>query len=346
MQQSLNKKKTKNSSDYDITIEEKYKIEEIVMYSSLKIFTGNSNVKLAQEMAKFAGIPLGNIEVFKFKNDESFVKVNDNVRGADVFIVQPTCHPVNDSVMELLIMIDAFKRASARRITCVIPYFAYARSDKKDQPRVPITAKLVADLLTVAGADRVLTMDLHADQIQGFFNIPVDHLNSMPIFARYLTNLANPEDLVVVSPDSGGANRARNFAKRLHCDLAIGDKRRSGNNDNAELMNIIGNVEGKIAVLFDDIIDTGGSLTKVAKGLVKNGAKRVVACCAHGVLSSNALENLMNSPIERLYITNSIPLDTEEKRNCPKIKQLSIAEMMTMAIQKIHNEESVSLLLR
>jgi len=314
------------------------------MFSRLKIFTGHANRELAEEVARFAGVPLGAAEVFKFSNDETFVKINDNVRGSDVFIIQPTSQPVNDNLMELLIMIDALKRASAQRINCVIPYYAYARSDKKDQPRVPITAKLIADLITVAGADRVITVDLHADQIQGFFNLPVDHLYSTPLFARYFKSM-DLEEIVVVSPDSGGANRARSLAKRLECGLAIGDKRRQGNNDKTELLNIIGEVEGKTAILFDDIIDTGGSLIKVAKALENKGAKRIFACCVHGVLSGEAIENLEKSPIEKLFITNSVGLD-ERKKQCSKIIQLSIAEMLAIAIKKIHLEESVSILFR
>lgn len=316
------------------------------MFSKLKIFTGNANPNLAKEVASFAGIPLSDAEVFKFSNDDTFVKINDNVRGSDVFIVQPTCYPVNDNMMELLIMIDALKRASATRITCIIPYYGYARSDKKDQPRVPITAKLVADLITVAGTDRVITVDLHADQIQGFFNIPVDHLYSMPIFVRHFKGLGlEPEEMVVVSPDSGGANRARSFAKRLNCSLAIGDKRRQGNDNNAEVLNVIGDVKDKIAILYDDIIDTGGSLTKIAGKLAEQGAKQIYACCVHGVLSSNAIANLENSPIDKLFITNSVPLN-EEKKKCKKIVQLSIAELLASAIKKIHLEESISILFR
>lgn len=315
------------------------------MFSKLKLITGNANKPLAEEVARYAGIPLGDIELFKFSNDEAFVKINDNVRGADVFIIQPTCYPVNDNLMDLLIIIDALRRASAQRINCVIPYFGYARSDKKDQPRVPITAKLVADIITVAGADRVITVDLHADQIQGFFNIPVDHLYSIPIFERYFKSIINTEDVVVVSPDSGGANRARSLAKRLKCGLAIGDKRRSGNNDQTELLNIIGEVKDKVAILFDDIIDTGGSLIKISNVLTEQGAKRIFAACVHGVLSGNAIENLENSPIEKLFITNSIPI-SPEKQKCDKIVQLSIAEMLAIAIKKIHIEESISILFR
>lgn len=315
------------------------------MYSKLKIFTGNANKELALEVAKLAGIPLGDAEVFKFSNDNSFVKINENVRGADTFIIQPTCYPVNDSLMELLIMIDALKRASAQRINCVIPYFAYARSDKKDQPGVPITAKLIADLLTKAGADRIVAMDLHADQIQGFFNIPVDHLNSMPTFARYFKAHLDLSEVVVVSPDTGGTARAREFAKRINCSLAIGDKRRTGNDGNAEILNIIGDVEGKTAILFDDIIDTGGSLTKMATLLAKKGVKKVYAACAHGILGGPAVSRIENSPIEKLYITNSIPL-MDEKKRCDKIEQLSVAELLALAIKKIHIEESLSVLFR
>lgn len=315
------------------------------MYTRLKIFSGTANAELAREVASFAGIPLSDAEIFKFSNDDTFVKINENVRGNDTFIIQPTSYPVNDSLMELLIMIDALKRASARRINCVIPYYGYARSDKKDQPRIPITAKLVADLITVAGADRVVTLDLHADQIQGFFNIPVDHLYSIPIFARYFKTNLDLENIVVVSPDSGGANRARALAKRLDCSLAIGDKRRTGNVDSAEIMNIIGDVDGKTAILFDDIIDTGGSMTKISYALKEHGAKNIFAACVHGVLSGNAIKNLEDSPIEKLFITNSISL-SEDKEECKKIVQLSIAELLAIAIKKIHLEESISILFR
>jgi ribose-phosphate pyrophosphokinase len=315
------------------------------MYTRLKIFSGLANPQLAKEVAAYAGIPLSDAEIFKFSNDDSFVKINENVRGNDTFIIQPTSYPVNDNLMELLIMIDALKRASARRINCVIPYYGYARSDKKDQPRVPITAKLVADLITVAGADRVVTLDLHADQIQGFFNIPVDHLYSIPIFARYFKANHDVDNLVVVSPDSGGANRARSLAKRLDCSLAIGDKRRTGNDNCAEIMNIIGDVKDKNTIIFDDIIDTGGSLTRIASALAEHGAKCIYAACVHGVLSGNALENLEKSPIEKLFITNSIQLP-DEKKQTDKIVQLSIAELLSIAIKKIHLEESISILFR
>jgi len=315
------------------------------VFSKLKLITGNANRPLAEEVARFAGIPLADIELFKFSNDESFVKINDNVRGADVFVIQPTCYPVNDSLIDLLIIIDALKRASAQRINCVIPYYAYARSDKKDQPRVPITAKLVADLITVAGAHRVISVDLHAEQIQGFFNIPVDHLFTIPIFSRYFRSTFRLDDVVVVSPDSGGANRARALAKRLDCNLAIGDKRRTGNDDNAVCLNIIGDVAGKTAILFDDIIDTGGSLIKVSRELKNRGANKVYAACSHGILSGKAIQNLEGSPIEKLFVTNTIPL-SERAKKCDKIVQLSIAEMLAIAIKKIHIEESISILFR
>ncbi len=314
------------------------------MNSKLKLITGKANRPLAEELARFAGVPLTDIDLFKFANDESFVKINDNVRGADVFIVQPTCRPVNDNLMDLLIMIDALKRASAQRINCVIPYYAYARSDKKDQPRVPITAKLVADLLAIAGADRIITIDLHAEQIQGFFNIPVDHLYAIPTFARYLLSM-EIDDPVVISPDSGGANRARALAKRLNCGLAIGDKRRTGNDDQTILLNIIGDVVGKTAILFDDIIDTGGSLIKVADVLRSYDVKKIYAACTHGVLSGQAIQNIERSSIEKLFVTNTIPL-SPEAANCPKIVQLSIAEMLAIAIKKIHIEESLSILFK
>ena len=317
------------------------------MFSKLKIMTGNANPKLAKEIASFAGIPLCDAEVFKFSNDESFVKINDNVRGSDVFVIQPTCYPVNDSIMELLIIIDALKRSSAWRINCVIPYYGYGRSDKKDQPRVPITAKLVADLISEAGANRVITLDLHADQIQGFFDIPVDHLYSMPIFIRHFKSLGiESEDMVIVSPDSGGANRARALAKRLECSLAIGDKRRVSNDSNAEVLNVIGDVRDKIAILYDDMIDTGGTLIKMAKKLHDSGAKQVYACCVHGILSKNAVESLENSTIDKLFITDSVPLSESKKKKSSKIIQLSIAELLASAIKKIHLEESISNLFR
>jgi ribose-phosphate pyrophosphokinase len=314
------------------------------MYSKLKLFTGRANLILAEEVSTFAGLPLGEIDIFKFANDNSFVRIKENVRGANVFIIQPICRPVNDNLMELLIMIDAFKRASAANINCVIPYYGYARSDKKDQPRIPITAKLVADLLTVAGADRIVTMDLHSDQIQGFFNIPVDHLTSQLTFSQYFRENIDLSNAVVVSPDAGGAHRARSLAERLKLGLAIGDKRRTDNTDSAEILNVIGDVKGKTAIMFDDILDTGGSLTDAARTLERFGASKIVAACVHGVLSRDAVDKINNSPIEKLFITNSVPLPEEKKSE--KIVQISIAEMLAVAIKKIHAEESLSILFR
>lgn len=314
------------------------------MYTKLKLFTGHANPELAEKVSRSSGIPLGEIIVKKFDNDNSFVKIMENVRGANVFILQPTCYPVNDNLMELLIMVDAFRRASAAKINCVIPYYAYARSDKKDQPRVPITAKLVADLLTVAGVDRIITMDLHSDQIQGFFNIPVDHLTSQLTFAQYFRENLDLSNAVVVSPDAGGAHRARSLAERLNLNLAIGDKRRHGNTGSAEILNIIGDVKDKTAILFDDILDTGGSLTRAAAAVKSFGAKKVVAACVHGVLSRDAVKNINESPIEQLFITDSIPLPPEKKSK--KIVQISISELLAVAIKKIHSEESLSILFR
>lgn len=315
------------------------------MFSRLKIFSGNANKELAVAVAKYAGIPLGSADVFKFSNDNTFVKILENVRGADVFIIQPTSFPVNDNIMELLIMIDALKRSSAKKINCVIPYFGYARSDKKDQPRVPITAKLIADILTTAGADRIIALDLHSEQIQGFFNIPVDHLSAQPIFCRYFKEHLDLSNIVVVSPDTGGTNRARKLANRLNCSLAIGDKRRIGNNDQTELVNIIGEVDGKDVLLFDDIIDTGGSLCKIASALKNKGVNKVYAACTHGILSGNAIETINDSPIEKVFVTDSIAAKPNVIE-CDKIVLISIAELLAMAIKKIHVEESLSILFR
>ncbi|MCF7918924.1 MAG: ribose-phosphate pyrophosphokinase [Candidatus Cloacimonetes bacterium] len=314
------------------------------MYSKLKLFSGRANQELALEVARHTGIPLGEVEIKKFANDNSWVKIKENVRGTNVFIIQPTCRPVNDNLMELLIMIDALRRSSAAKINCVIPYYGYARSDKKDQPRVPITAKLVADLLSTAGADRIIAMDLHSDQIQGFFNIPVDHLTSQVTFARYFREHLDLSNAVVVSPDAGGAHRARYLAERLKLGLAIGDKRRTGNNDEATVSSIIGDVKDKTVILHDDILDTGGSLTDAARTAMQYGASRVIAACVHGVLSRDAVEKINESPIEQVFITNSIPLP--EANRSPKIVQISIAEMLAVAIKKIHTEESLSILFR
>jgi ribose-phosphate pyrophosphokinase len=309
------------------------------MNKALKLFTGNANPALAQEICAYLGIRLGEATVSSFSDGEVRVKIEENVRGADVFVVQSCCAPVNDSIMELLIMIDALKRSSASRITAVIPYFGYARQDRKDQPRVPISAKLVADLITTAGADRVLTMDLHAGQIQGFFNIPVDHLYATPVLLEYI-NKRGVADLVVISPDAGGVERARAFAKRLQANLAIIDKRREGPNQ-AQIMNIIGDVEGKSALLLDDMIDTAGTLVQGAQACAEKGAREVWAACTHPVLSGPALDRLQQSCLREVVVTNTIPLK-EKERLCPKLHLLSVAPLLGEAISRIHEEESVS----
>lgn len=309
------------------------------MNKALKLFTGNANPALAQEICAYLGIRLGEATVSSFSDGEVRVKIEENVRGADVFVVQSCCAPVNDSIMELLIMIDALKRSSASRITAVIPYFGYARQDRKDQPRVPISAKLVADLITTAGADRVLTMDLHAGQIQGFFNIPVDHLYATPVLLEYI-NKRGVADLVVVSPDAGGVERARAFAKRLQANLAIIDKRREGPNQ-TQIMNIVGDVEGKSALLLDDMIDTAGTIVQGAQACAEKGAREVWAACTHPVLSGPALDRLQQSCLREIVVTNTIPLK-EKERLCPKLHLLSVAPLLGEAITRIHEEESVS----
>jgi len=303
----------------------------------LKIFTGNANRPLAEEISRILNVPLGAAEVGAFSDGELRVKIIDNVRGDDAFLIQPTCPPVNNHLMELLIMVDALRRASARRITVVMPYYGYARQDRKAEPRVPITAKLVANLIVAAGAQRVLSVDLHAGQIQGFFDIPVDHLYAMPVFLDYFQK-KKLKDLVVVSPDAGGVERARAFAKRLDADLAIIDKRRPRANV-ADVMNVIGEVRNRTAVLIDDIVDTAGTLTKDAEALKSFGAKRIFACCSHGVLSGPAMERINASPIEELLISNSIPLGGKATR---KVHVLSIAPILAEAIKRIHDDESVS----
>lgn len=303
------------------------------------IFSGNSNPDLSQQIATYLGCNLGNAVVRRFSDGEIWVEVEENVRGRDCFIIQSTSQPVNASIMELLIMIDALKRASARRITAVIPYYGYARQDRKSAPRTPITAKLVADILTTAGAQRVLTMDLHAGQIQGFFNIPVDNIYAMPVMLRYLKPLCD-DDTVIVSPDAGGTERARAYAKRLDSALAIIDKRRTGPNV-AEVMHMIGDVDGKRAVIVDDMVDTAGTLTKGVEALLRHGATSVIACATHGVLSGPAIERITASSLESLVVTDSIAL-SEEALACPKIKVLSVAELMGEAIRRISEEASVS----
>lgn len=307
--------------------------------NELKVFSGSANPELATAICEHLQIPQGDILLTTFSDGEVHCQILENVRGRDVFIVQPTCPPVNTNLVELLVMIDAAKRASAKRVTAVMPYFGYARQDRKDRPRVAISAKLVANLLQAANADRVLTMDLHAPQIQGFFDIPVDHLFAAPVVVDYIRKLNLPE-LVVVSPDSGGVERARANAKRLDASLAIIDKRRSSPNV-ADVMHVIGDVEGRNAVILDDMIDTAGTLTKCARELVDSGARCVMAAAAHPVLSGNAIERIEKSPMEQVIVTNSIPL-TEASRKCEKIVQLSIAELMGDAIRSIHEETSVS----
>lgn len=309
------------------------------MLDKIKIFSGNSNRVLAEELCEFIGVPIGQASVKTFSDGEISVEIQENVRGKHVFIVQSTCSPVNDNLMELLIMIDAMKRASAGLITAVIPYYGYARQDRKAAPRTPITAKLTADLITAAGATRVLSMDLHAGQIQGFFNIPVDHIYAMPISLKYIKEKMG-DDIVVVSPDAGGVERARAFAKRLGSSLAIIDKRRTGPNV-AEVMHIIGDVEGRVVLIVDDMVDTAGTLTQAAKALAENGAKKVCASCTHPVLSGPAIERISNSHIEEMVVTNSIPL-SENGQKCSKISVLSVAPLLGEAIKRIHSDDSVS----
>jgi ribose-phosphate pyrophosphokinase len=305
----------------------------------LKLFTGNSNPSLAQEICNHLGIPLGEATVSTFSDGEIFVRIEENVRGMDVFLVQSASDPVNKNILELLIMLDALKRASAYRITAVLPYYGYSRQDRKDQPRVPITAKLVADLIATAGAHRVLTIDLHAGQIQGFFNIPVDHLYATPVFLDHFKNVGL-DDLVIVSPDAGGVERARAFAKRLKANLAIIDKRREGPNQ-TKLMNIIGEVSGRNVLILDDMIDTAGTIAQGASALKDKGARTILSGCTHAVLSGPALERINASPIDTLVVTNTLPLNGKEDR-CRKLVSLTVAPLLGEAIKRIHEEESVS----
>ncbi len=309
---------------------------------NIKIFTGNSHPELAKEIADTLGLPLGKAKVSTFSDGEISVDIGETVRGADVFVVQSTSSPVNNNLMELLIMIDAFKRASAGRITVVMPYYGYARQDRKAKSRDPITAKLVADLLTAAGADRVLTMDLHAAQIQGYFNIPVDHLLGSPILASYFVEKGfdDENDVVVVSPDLGSVTRARKFADRLHAPIAIIDKRRPKANV-SEIMNIIGDIKGKRCILIDDMIDTAGTIANAANALKDLGAKNVYACCTHGVLSGPAFERINNSAIEELVMLNTIKLP-EDKQDLIKFKALSVAPLFAEAIKRIYDDEPIS----
>lgn len=309
------------------------------MPETLKMFAGNSNVDLAKEICLDLAIPLSRANVRTFSDGEVFVEIEENVRGTDVFVLQSTCPPVNHNIMELLIMIDALKRASSRRITAVIPYYGYGRQDRKVAPRVPISAKLVADIITAAGANRVLSMDLHAGQIQGFFNIPFDHLFAAPVLLEYIRKNYQ-DDLVIVSPDAGGVERARAFAKRLEVTLAIIDKRREGINE-AKAMNVIGEIRGKNALILDDMIDTAGTLTQAVEALRQHGAKEVFAACTHPVLSGPAVERIEQSDLSEVVVTNTIPL-RDKARTCPKIKVLSVAGLLAEAIKRIHEEKSVS----
>ncbi len=304
-----------------------------------KVFCGTANEPLCDEVCHFLGLNRGQAVVTRFKDGEAYVQIQENVRGADVFVMQPTCHPVDMNLMELLLMMDALKRASARRITAVIPYYGYARQDRKDKPRVPISSKLVADLLTTAGADRALVVDLHAPQLQGFFNIPVDHLFASPVLVDYFRKLNLP-NLTVVSPDAGGVERARFFAKKMDAALAIVDKRRVEMNV-AEVMHVIGDVHGRTCLVIDDLIDTAGTLVKTAQALLENGASAVYACCSHPVLSGPAVQNISTSSLTEVVVTNTIPL-AEAAKQVPKIKVLSIAGLIGRAIQSIHEETSVS----
>jgi ribose-phosphate pyrophosphokinase len=309
------------------------------MLERMRIFSGNANLRLAQGICDHLGKPLGNAQVSSFSDGETRVEINENVRGMDVFIIQSTCSPVNTTIMELLIMIDALKRASADRITAVVPYYGYARQDRKVTPRAPITAKLLADLITTAGANRVLSLDLHAGQIQGFFNIPVDNLFATPVLLKYLERNYR-DDLVIISPDTGGVERARAFARRLGAGLAIIDKRRLRPNE-AQVMHIIGNVKDKAVVILDDIIDTAGTVVQAAQALTEAGAREVAACCTHPVLSGPALDRIEQSNLRELIVTDTIPL-TERAAKSRRIKVLSVAGLLGEAVRRIYYNDSVS----
>ena len=312
------------------------------LFTDFKVFSGTANLELTKEICQFLGCPLGDVMIKRFADGETHLQIQENVRGADVFLVQPTSTPVDHSLMELLLLIDAFKRASAERITAVLPYYGYARQDRKDKPRMPISAKLVASLLETAGANRVLARDLHAAQIQGFFDIPVDHLFAAPVMVEYFQKRYEPGELIVVSPDAGGVERARAFAKRMNAPLAIIDKRREEANV-AEVMNIIGSVSGKHCLVVDDLVDTAGTLVKGVEALLEQGAKSVTGCATHAVLSGPAVERITDSPLRELVVTNSIPLRAEAAK-CPKIKDLSIASLLARGIQSIHEGGSISTL--
>lgn len=310
------------------------------MPQGLKIFTGTAHRELAGEVAAFLNMKLGDATVSTFSDGETMVRLNENVRGSDVFVIQPTCTPVNDNIMELLLIVDALKRASSGRITAVIPYYGYARQDRKVQPRVPISAKAVADLITAVGTNRVLTVDLHAGQIQGFFNIPVDNLYATPVLLDYVRKRYDTKDLIIVSPDAGGVERARSFAKRLNCSIAIIDKRREKANE-SEVMNVIGEVENMNALILDDMVDTAGTMVQAAEALKTKGAKRVSAACTHAVLSGVAVARINSSAIDEMIVTNTLPLDSK-KEQCGKLTVLSIASLLGEAIRRINEESSIS----
>jgi ribose-phosphate pyrophosphokinase len=308
-------------------------------FGDLKVFSGSAHPALAADIAEFLGCGLGQARLRRFPDTEVSFQIDENIRGTDVFIVQPTCAPVDQHLMELMIMVDAFRRSSAARITAVLPYYGYARQDRKDKPRVPISAKLVANVLSAAGTNRVLTMDLHKAQIQGFFDIPVDHLFAAPVIIDHLSR-QDFSRLTIVAPDAGGAERARAYAKRLDAELAVIDKRRT-DDGSAEVMNVIGEVGGRTCVIADDIIDTAGTIQKAAQALKDAGAERVMACAVHGVLSGPAIERIEKAPLDRLIITNTIPL-TSDKEKCQKIVQLKVGRLLGQAIRSIHEETSVS----
>ena len=308
-------------------------------HGNIKIFSGNSNKKLAEAICQHLNLPLGQLEVSRFSDGESSIYIKETVRGCDVFVVQSTCHPVNDNLMDLLVIIDALKRASAGRITAVIPYFGYARQDRKARARDPISAKLVADILQTAGANRVLTMDLHSSQVQGFFNIPVDNLLGMPVLANYFSKLGLPKDLIVVSPDMGSVTRSRALATKFNVPLALIDKRRPKANV-MEVMNVIGDVRGKTCLMIDDLVDTAGTVCQGAEALMEHGAKEVVACCSHAVLSGPAIERLNNSRLSQLVVLDTIDLPKEKL--IPKIKVVSIADMFAEAIERVYTDMPVS----
>ena len=305
----------------------------------LKLFSGSAHPRLAREIADFLSVPVGRACLRRFPDSEVSFQIDENIRGTDVFVVQPTCAPVDEHLVELCVMIDAFRRSSASRITGVIPYYGYARQDRKDKPRVPIAAKLVANLLSAAGASRVLTMDLHKAQIQGFFDIPVDHLFAAPVFINYLSRLGH-QSVTIVSPDAGGVERARAYAKRMSAELAIVDKRRSESGE-AEMMHVVGNVKGRVCIIQDDIVDTAGTLREASTALMENGASSVLACGVHAVLSGQARQRITESPLERLIVTNTIPV-SDDQAGSSKIVVLSVARLLSQAIRNIHEETSVS----